>query len=690
MTNALLAIRDPLLRGDFQAAAVGIEGHLATCPGDARAWGLLGKCRRELHLHDAAEQALAESLRLEPGLIASRRELALLRRDQGDHSAALQALLPLLAQAPRDLSLLWEIATLQALLAPAAALETLQRLRLLRQDDVEPALLQAQLLLRCERYPEAEAAANQVLAQQPDRIEALNTSFLALVSQSIQTPRRVELKRRIAELAASGENLLELAHEHIGVGDFAAGRLAVERAILRDPDFLPARWASFQLPASPAPASIEAADAFRRQWSAGLALFESIDFSAAEHRRHAWACVGQLTAFYRHYLDDALDEQRRYGQLVARMMAALDAGIDPRPLRQTRRRIGFFGTNFWLHTVTRLFGPLIEAMAGHDFELEVFSLDPPRDGWHQRLSAVATLHSGPLSAPEWRRLIAERELDVLVYLEIGMHPMSAALAALRLAPVQASLWGHPVSSGLPTLDVLLAPDAMEPADAQRYYSERLVRLPGLGHGLRAEDLPTPQPVQLDAPDPNRIDLLCAQTIYKLLPEQDPLFARILARLPSACLHLLADDREAVRQWLRERMAPVLRAHGADPDRQLRIHGFFPLPKFLGLAGVCRLNLDSIGWSGGMSALDLLGQGLPTLTIEGPTMRSRQTAALLQRLDVPELIARDADDYVERAVTLAADSTQLAELRQRILAHRERLFADPATSHALARFFREVA
>ena len=54
------------------------------------------------------------------------------------------------------------------------------------------------------------------------------------------------------------------------------------------------------------------------------------------------------------------------------------------------------------------------------------------------------------------------------------------LAALRLAPVQCTTWGHPDSSGLPTMDYYLSSEVMEPPDADAHYTERLVRLPGLG------------------------------------------------------------------------------------------------------------------------------------------------------------------------------------------------------------------
>ncbi len=687
--DPLLAIREPIMRGDHAAAADWLDHYLQTTPHDARALGLLGRCRRELRQFDAAERALLGSLALVPDLLASQRECALLARDRGDIANAEAQIKALLQRLPADPSLWWELTLLQSTESPETALESLTALRRLRPDDVEPALLDAQLNLRLGQHAKAEAAAQWVLARQPQRVEALEIAYWSMVNLGIESPDRLAISRSLAQLAPNGERLMALSHDLYAAGDFSAGHRAIEHAREHAPDFLAARWASFQLPSAPAPLTEDDAGAFRQQWRDALDEWAQLDFSEPALAAQVWGCVGQSTAFYRHYLDDAVADQKRYGELVHRMMRTLDSGIEPRAMRATRRRIGFCGAYFRAHTVTRLFGPLIEALAREDFEIEVFALAGLSDGWHERLSAAARVHAEPRSAPEWRGLIAERQLDVLLYPEIGMHPLTQGLAAIRLAPVQASLWGHPVSSGMPSIDYVLSPDAMEPADGQDFYTEKLVRLPGLGHGLQASDLPTPEQVILDEPDAARIDLLCAQTVYKLLPEQDLLFGRILARLPNVRLHLLGDDRAPVRDWLRQRITPILRACGADPERQLRIHGFFPLPQFLGLAKAACLNLDSVGWSGGMSALDLLGQGLPTLTIEGHSMRTRQTAALLQRLEVPELIAIDADDYVERAVALVSDSAMLASLRERIVHNRQRLFADAQTVEAMTQFLRTV-
>ena len=87
----------------------------------------------------------------------------------------------------------------------------------------------------------------------------------------------------------------------------------------------------------------------------------------------------------------------------------------------------------------------------------------------------------------------------------------------------------------------------------------------------------------------------------------------------------------------------------------------------------------------LAALDQLGEGLPVLSVPGRSMRSRQTAVLLEKLDVPELVARDLADYRARALALIADPSACEALRDRIVANRERLYNTAPVHRAFADF-----
>src|SRR3979409_696472 len=101
---------------------------------------------------------------------------------------------------------------------------------------------------------------------------------------------------------------------------------------------------------------------------------------------------------------------------------------------------------------------------------------------------------GPLSLDAWRRAILDDAPHVLIFPEIGMDKVSAQLAAQRLAPVQCASWGHPVTSGFPTIDYFISSDLMEPRGAANHYSEKLIRLPNLSIYYEPADVP---PVEID-------------------------------------------------------------------------------------------------------------------------------------------------------------------------------------------------
>ena len=73
--------------------------------------------------------------------------------------------------------------------------------------------------------------------------------------------------------------------------------------------------------------------------------------------------------------------------------------------------------------------------------------------------------------------ISSDNIDALIYLDIGMEPKIQILASLRLASVQCLGMGHPVTSGMTNIDFALSSELMETGNAQKYYKEKLIKLP---------------------------------------------------------------------------------------------------------------------------------------------------------------------------------------------------------------------
>ncbi|HET9484762.1 MAG TPA: hypothetical protein VFO79_12455, partial [Xanthomonadales bacterium] len=505
----------------------------------------------------------------------------------------------------------------------------------------------------------------------------------------------VQVKRRLCEVEPLPRNRVDLALALWEGFQYRAASALLDETIARWPDYWPARWGRIQHPPQPYVRDADGAAAFLAQWREGMAELErrvAADPGRVEEMRD---CARICTNFYTHYLGLPLvEEQRRYGALLERMVGTATTDMPaPRAIAApgTRRRIGFVSGYLRQHTVMKLFGPLIAALDRERFELHAYMLEEQVDTQTEWLRArVDRLVSDQPDAARWIATMAASDCDVLVFLDIGMHPVAQVLSALRFAPVQCVLWGHPVTTGRSTIDHFISSELMEPPGAEAHYSEALLRLPNLGtHYLPPEAEPVVPESFVPNPHAEPADFFFAQTVYKNTPVHDEVFARIAASLPGARFHLLPHPMRHVRDELLERMRPAFERRGLSIERHVVLHPAMSLSSFLGLAKACDVNLDSIGWSGGNTTLEILWHDVPTITLPGELMRSRHTCAILQRLGLEELVARDVDDYVRLALELGRDRARRARIAAAIAQRKACLYRDEAVVEAMNAFLGSV-
>jgi protein O-GlcNAc transferase len=281
----------------------------------------------------------------------------------------------------------------------------------------------------------------------------------------------------------------------------------------------------------------------------------------------------------------------------------------------------------------------------------------------------------------------------LLYPEIGMDATSNQLAAQRLAPIQCTSWGHPDTSGFPTIDYFLSSDLMEPEGAQQHYTERLVRLPNLSIYY--------EPLELQQISVSRADLglrseetvyWCGQSLFKYLPQFDQVFPRIARELGSCRFVFIGfQTNPQLTNLFRNRLDKAFAAFGL---RAANHCVFLPRREderwFVAAIGQCDIILDSIGWSGGNSTLESLHHALPIVTMETPLMRGRHTMAILRMMEVEETVAETIDGYVSLAVRLARDQPWRESIKQRMLQNRERVYRDTSCISGLQEFLTRVA
>ena len=430
-----------------------------------------------------------------------------------------------------------------------------------------------------------------------------------------------------------------------------------------------------------------AIDRWRERYGSGLrAILDRLPQTTLTDPQRAGLVRHTAFRLAYHGRDDRALQTLR-GDLLAMLMQPLTPPSLSPPVPRDKLRVAFASKHLRDCTVGHYFKRFFTDLADGRIEVFVYACGD-RDAFTDEVASRATLRhfaDDDAALLAIAGAIAADAPDVLIYPEIGMEPLIEKLAAMRLAPLQCAMWGHPVTTGLPTIDVFVSAAALEPADAVTHYRERLHLLPGLGTCY-----PTPPAASalsraaLGLPATGTL-AICAQSPFKWSPQFTRTVGEILVASPEATL-LVFDSPIASRSrvfdaYLQHHFAPL----GVEIARRVLRLPQRSRADFLAVLAHSDLALDSFGFSGGNTSLDALSVGLPVLTLPGEFMRGRQTMAMLRCL--PErvssaLLATDAADYVLRARRLLTDSALRAGLRAAITASASALFNDPAPVPAL--------
>ncbi|HSM11415.1 MAG TPA: hypothetical protein VK827_07595 [Lysobacter sp.] len=256
--------------------------------------------------------------------------------------------------------------------------------------------------------------------------------------------------------------------------------------------------------------------------------------------------------------------------------------------------------------------------------------------------------------------IRDDAIDVLIDLSGHTHGSRPHLLASRCAPLQLGYLGYLFDTGLAGCDGVIGDAVTLPADT--HSARQPLRLPGCFLCY----LPPPQAPPVRERDPAApLTFGSFNHLAKLSPATVALWSRVLEQVPGSrlvmCAMGLADA------GVRERIAERFARHGVGVDRLDLRPPNTDLAAFLGQYDDIDIALDPLPFNGGTTTLQALWQGVPVLTWPGERMAARSGASILTAVGLTDCIARDADDFVARAVALAADVDARRLLRRTLRA-----------------------
>lgn len=384
-------------------------------------------------------------------------------------------------------------------------------------------------------------------------------------------------------------------------------------------------------------------------------------------------------------IQQALSQLIRNLPQIKALPSLPSGGIRP----NKRPTLGFISNHFnRSHTIGRLMQGIIQHINREDFNVVIFGLENPE-------IRKAPIDTQPGDTFLWLpaadletacRMILETRVDILVYTDIGMDVGTYLLAHKRLAPVQCVTWGHPVTTGIDTLDYFLSTRLFEGPNPQAHYSETLWMMDSLPTCYQRPRPPETPKIREEFGFTSTDHLyICPQSLFKLHPDFDAVLAGILRQDPLGKLVLIRGNQKLLEAPLLTRWQAVM------PDVTDRIVMLDTLSyeEFLSLVAFADVMLDPFPFGGGNTSLEALAFGTPIVTMPPDFMRGRVTEGFYRKMNLTETVVHSVEEYIALTVRLGTDPDFRQRLRDRILACNETLYGETAGVRELEEFFRQT-
>lgn len=342
--------------------------------------------------------------------------------------------------------------------------------------------------------------------------------------------------------------------------------------------------------------------------------------------------------------------------------------MQPHPWGE-RIRIGYLSSDFWSeHATMRLFQSVLEAHDQSRFDVTLFCYTPTchtgrEDGGRAKWGRIVSiLDKTDAQAAE---LIRDHRIDILVDLKGHTGGSRSNILNQMAAPVQVAWLGFPGSVANVDCDYVIGDRIVLPGSAKQAYHEKFCLLP--------ESYQPNDPIhRLLPPAADRHDLGLPADRFVFAAFNAPRkisiavvdrWAEILRRSDRSVLWVMVDGKLARSNFL-----AAFEKRGVEAERII-FTSSTGYGAHIARLQAADLGLDTFPYNGHTTTSDKLWAGLPVLTLKGSNFASRVSESLLSALGLAELVAADADAFVERAVALSDNPSEITRLKAAISTNR---------------------
>ena len=367
---------------------------------------------------------------------------------------------------------------------------------------------------------------------------------------------------------------------------------------------------------------------------------------------------------------DYFNECIKLGEAFAKNSNFKD--FEKKPLNNKKIKIGFLSGDLRDHSVNFFIKDLISKIDKNKFTIFAFSnLELSRH--HKIITSFYQKHFDEWydvidhTDEELVKFIRSLELDILIDLNGFTYGNRVNIFAARSAKIQISWCGYNNSLGIKNMDYLIADKNQIKKDEENLYKEEILYLPNIWNAMSIpENLPDVNKLPFN--DNKIFRYGSFNSFKKISNETVKIWSKILKKSNS---ELYLKNSGGYNKEVYENLANKFQNEGVNMKKIIFLNKS-KSDQFMKDYYRIDLALDTFPYTGVTTSFQSYLMGVPVLTLKGFNMNSRCGESINKNLELPEFIANDTKEYVEKAILLQ-DKEKLSKLR---ISLREKVINSP--------------
>jgi len=325
-------------------------------------------------------------------------------------------------------------------------------------------------------------------------------------------------------------------------------------------------------------------------------------------------------------------------------------------------KIGYFSARFYdcatLHN-------MLDVFKNHNkekFEIYAFNYGI-EDSWTKKIKKYFNnFHNiSNLTLEEILKITEGNQLNIAVNLTGYTSNARDEIFYKKIAPIQINFLGYPGTLGDKIYDYILADETVIPENQERFYSEKILRLPNCYLPTQSNQIISKKKFDkknLGIPE-NKFIFACFNNSYKITPDIFKCWMKILIKNQQSILWLLKSNDQNEKNLAKE-----AKREGVNPNR-IFFANRVSVEEHIKRMELIDLFLDTFPYNAHTTAREAIKMNVPVLTIKGKTFASRVASSILKTVGLEDLIVENLDDYIDKAIKLSNDKSEIKKIKEHL-------------------------